>query len=151
MICEVIKKYGNNDSTIELLCKELKQHISKEECESLSKHIYEESQGQHFDEDFAKYQVSKMYYEEDGVKYYGPYWGDVNMLYMQIKKRLLYSYNKWDFMVTLNMIKSDNYMLLKTWFPDADDKELLNKMIDLAVNWLNDEDNQEGKIWRYFK
>ena len=74
MICKVIKKYGVNDSTIDLICEELKKHISEEECESLAKSIYEQSQGPHFDEDLAKWQVSKMYYEKDGIKHYAPYW-----------------------------------------------------------------------------
>lgn len=51
------------------------------------------------------------------------------------------------------MIKSDNYPLLKQWFPEADMKELQEKIIDLTINWLNDEDNPYGdtKIWSYFR
>ena len=153
MICQVIKKYGSNESTINLLCDKIKQYVPEDEQELLSKNIYESIQGPHFDEDFAKCQMRKMYYEEDGVKYYAPYWGDISGIYLQHKKKLVHPYNKWDFMVTLNMIKSDNYILLKQWFPEADDKELLDKMIELTINWLNDEDNPygDGKIWGYFK
>lgn len=153
MICEIIKKYGNNESTLDLLCEELKHHVPEEEFELLAKEIYESAQGPHFDEDFAKCQVSKMYYEEDGVKHFGPYWNDITPLYVMAKKKLAYPYNKWDFMVTLNMIKSDNYVLLREWFPEADEKEIQNKIVELAVNWLNDEDNPYGdsKVWGYFK
>jgi len=49
------------------------------------------------------------------------------------------------------MIKSDMINLLKEWFPDATEEELDSKIIDLAVNWLNDEDYGESKIWCYFK
>lgn len=151
MICKVIKKYGSNDSTIDLLCEELKKHISKEECESLAKSIYEQSQGTHFDEDFAKWQISKMYYEEDGIKHYAPYWADITPIYVNAKRRINGNYNKWDFMVALNMIKSDNYLLLKEWFPN--EKDLQDKIIDMTVNWLNDEDNPYGdsKVWGYFR
>ena len=152
MICKIIKKYGNNESTIDLLCEELKHHVPEEEYESLAKKIYEAAQGPHFDEDFAHCQIKKMYYEEDGIKHYGPYWADITPIYVQAKKRLVYPYNKWDFMVALNMIKSDNYPLLKEWFPEANEKELQEKIIDLTINWLNDEDNPYGdsKVWGYF-
>lgn len=42
--------------------------------------------------------------------------------------------------------------LLKEWFPDDSDKMLEQKMVQLAVNWINDEDNPygESKIWCYF-
>ena len=94
-----------------------------------------------------------MYYVENDIKHYGPYWNDITPIFMQAKKRLISPYNKWDFMVALNMIKSDNYLLLKEWFPEANEKEIQEKIIDLTVNWLNDEDNPYGdsKVWGYFK
>ena len=54
-------------------------------------------------------------------------------------------------MVALNMIKSDNWLLLKEWFPD--EKDLQDKIIDMTINWLNDEDNPYGdsKVWGYFR
>lgn len=45
----------------------------------------------------------------------------------------------------------DMINLLKEWFPEATEEELDSKIIDLAVNWLNDEDYGESKIWCYFK
>lgn len=151
MICKIIKKYSNNESTIDLLCEKLKCYVPEEEYESLAKEIYESAQGPHFDEDFAKCQISKMYYEEDGIRHYAPYWSDISPLYMQAKKKLMYPYNKWDFEVALNMIKSDNYPLLKEWFPD--EKDLMGRILELTINWLNDEDNPYGdsKVWGYFK
>lgn len=73
-------------------------------------------------------------------------------LYAQNKRKLIFPYNKWDFEVTLNMICSDMLPLLKEWFPDDSDKMLEQKMVQLAVNWINDEDNPygESKIWCYF-
>lgn len=153
MICNIIKKYANNESTIDLLCEEIKHHVPEEEYESLAKKIYEESQGPHFDEEFAMWQIKKMYYEKDGVKHYAPYWDDINSIYTTAKKKLTYPYNKWDFMVALNMIKSDNCILLHEWFPEATEKELQEKLVEMTINWLNDEDNPYGdsKVWGYFK
>ena len=78
-----------------------------------------------------------MYYEENGMKYYAPYWNDITLIYTQVKRRIPQSYTKWDFEVALNMIKSDNYLLLKSWFPD----DVQDKVVEMTVNWLNDEDN----------
>lgn len=155
MICikDIIKKYGNSTSTVDLLSDKLKEFVPESEYEDLAKDIYESSQGKHFDEDFANEQISKMYYEEGGMKHYAPYWNDVTPLYAANKRKLTQPYNKWDFEVALNMIKSDNCPLLKVWFPDADEKELQEKIVELTINWLNDDDNPYGdtKIWSYFR
>ena len=50
MIKEVIEKYGINDSTVNSLVDMLEKCLSKEECEELSKQIYESTQEHHFDE-----------------------------------------------------------------------------------------------------
>lgn len=50
-------------------------------------------------------------------------------------------YNQWDFAVVLNMVYSDNYNLMKKWFADDSEEQLMDKMVDLAVNWLRDDDN----------
>lgn len=151
MIYDLIKKYGSSDETIKILCKELCEHLPEEEYEELAKSLYESTQGKHFDEDFAKRQISKMYYEEGGHKYYAPYWNDTSAYYSINRKKLHDDYNRWDFDVAINMIKSDYYPLLKRWFPD--DKDIMDKIIDLTINWLNDEDNPYGdsKVWCYFR
>ncbi len=145
---DIIKKYGGN---MDILSDTMTQYVPDEELQKLCKMIYESTQGKHFNEEFAKEQVSKMYYEENGHKHYGPFYDDVSVPYSQNKRKLIYPYTKWDFEVTLNMIKSDMINLLKEWFPDATEEELDSKIIDLAVNWLNDEDYGESKIWCYFK
>lgn len=92
-----------------------------------------------------------MYYEENGIRHYAPYWDDLSTIYNTNKRKLIFPYNKWDWEVTMNMIKSDYYPLLKRWFPE--EKDMLDKIIDLTINWLNDEDNPFGdsKIWCYFR
>ena len=151
MIYDIIKKYGSSEETVKILCHALCEHLPEEEYETLAKDIYESTQGKHFDEEFAKRQISKMYYEEDGMRHYAPYWSDVSSYYNVNRKRLHDSYNRWDFEVAMNMIKSDYCPLLKKWFPE--EKDMLDKIIDLTINWLNDEDNPYGdsKIWCYFR
>lgn len=149
MIRHILEKYGSSDATIDLLVSELENHLSEEECEELSKKIYESTQGQHFDECFAKKQISKMYYTDADGRHYAPYWEDISAIYNMNKRRLNKDYNRWDFEVTMNMIKSDMYPLLREWFPD--EKDYRDKIIELSVNWLNDEDYPDHKIWTYFK
>lgn len=149
MIRKLIQQYGASSETINVLIKALEDHLSKEECEDLAKDIYESTQGHHFDECFAKAQISKMFYTDSEGKHYAPYWDDITSIYNIHKKRLINDYNKWDFMVTMNMIKSDMYPLLKEWFPD--EKDLKDKIIELSINWLNDEDYPDCKIWNYFR
>ncbi len=149
MIKELIEKYGTNEDIIDILINVLEQNISKEECEELSKKIYESTQGHHFDECFAKKQIAKMYYTDGEGKHYAPYWDDILPIYSMYKRKLNKDYNRWDFEVTMNMIKSDYYPLLREWFPDV--KNLNDKIIELTINWLNDEDYPDHKIWNYFR
>ena len=151
MIYDLVKKYGGTEDTMKVLAEALEEHLSKEDYEELSKQIYESTQGKHFDEAFAKKQISKMYYEENGVRHYAPYWEGLSTIYSANKRKLEFPYNRWDWEVTMNMIKSDYCPLLKRWFPD--EKDMIDKIIDLTINWLNDEDNPfgESKIWCYFR
>ena len=156
-IGKIIKEYGNKRDEIavlhsmEKLATYIKDTLSEEEYEKAAKEVYEELNGKHFDEQFAKEQVEKMYYTYQGQTYYAPYWDEhtVERLYNQYRRQIPSQYNKWDFYVTLNMIKSDNCPLLKKWFPNEDHSD---KIVELTINWLNDSDNPYGdsKIWSYF-
>lgn len=151
MIYDILKQYGSGDEVLKLLSNKLCKYLPDEEHIKVAKELYEASQGKHFDECFAKEQERHMYYEDNGRKIYAPYWDDTTSIYNQYKRRISSAYNKWDFDVTMNMIKSDYYPLLKRWFPE--EKDLDEKIIELTVNWLNDDDNPFGdsKIWCYFK
>lgn len=51
------------------------------------------------------------------------------------------------------MTHSDNITLLRQWFKDGDPEETNEKIIDLAVNWLKDDDAPQKpgeRIWGYF-
>lgn len=94
-----------------------------------------------------------MYYVKGNEKHYGPFIlkDKVSKEYNNIRNNIK-NYNQWDFYVTVQMIYSDNYTLLRSWFPNISDEELCEKVFQMAVNWLDDEDNPFGnkKIWCYF-
>lgn len=125
-----------------------------DEYKSLMKTIYADMMGGHYNMEFAKEQISKIYYTEDAVKHYGPFWTDEKMhhAYEAAKNAIPSSYNEWDFWVTLSMIKSDFNCLLDDWFPETGEEQLLSYMIDLSINFLNDDDapHPKTKIWSYF-
>ena len=74
----------------------------------------------------------------------------IEEVYEGVKDEIL-DYNLWDFAVTMNMLASDNWCLLDRWFPGITDKERNVKLVEMAVNWLLDEDakHPDAKIWHY--
>ena len=116
--------------------------------------MYGQMSGCHYNEDFAKEDVAKMYYTDaSGNKKSAPYWTDeqVREVYSAVRDRIPSDYNEWDFYVTLNMMKADNCTMLREWFPEAGADDMEGKLVEMAINWLNDGDNPYGgaKIWRY--
>ena len=73
-------------------------------------------------------------------------------MYAAYKSKLAESNTFWDFYVALNMTKSDNCNLFRSWWPDADEAVLTQKVAEATVNWMDDEDNPlgEGRVWNYF-
>lgn len=121
---------------------------------NLLKHTYCAMNGGHFNEEFAKWQVEQMYYiDKDGNKHHAPYWNEDAMktVYNREKGNIPSVYNYYDFCVTMNMLKSDNYCMLKKWTPNATEDQLDMMVSDMAVNYLNDPDAPypTEKIWRY--
>lgn len=109
----------------------------------------------HYNEEFALEDVKHMYYVQNGNKVFAPYWdmNKVSKIYDSFKGNnpILDTYNLYDFYVTLNMIKSDNYKLYKSRFKNYSENELDNLFVEDAINWLDDSDNPfgESKIWEY--
>ena len=115
--------------------------------------MYYSVNGGHFDKAFAEDAISRFYYVDlNGVKHQAPYWteSEVRALYDGVRSKIP-AYNFHDFEVTLNMVKSDNCNKLRRWFPQITDKDMVNKLVDEAINYLDDEDNPYGteKIWKY--
>lgn len=138
---------------IMLLSKVIDNHV-EDHIEKLEKKIAGIKNDYHFDAETAEKCVSKMYYDENGKKF-APYWplDIVKQIYdsYKAKEEILRIYNLYDFYVTLNMIKSDNYKLYKKRFDGYSDSQLDNLFIEDAINWLDDKDNPYGehKIWKY--
>lgn len=127
-------------------------NLPEEDKELLTKKVYYLLNGGHYDEEFAKAAVAKMYYLDGKEKVYAPYWmqGEIEKLYNQVKNEID-DYNLWDFYVTMNMIMSDNYPLLIKRYPESSKDEKTNIILEDSINYLNDEDNPFGteKIWGY--
>ena len=106
----------------------------------------------HYNEDMALCDVEKMYYEDSGgSKHYAPYLTApaVKEEYNKIASKIN-EYNEWDFYVTLHMIVSDYHNLMERWFPEDSQEERIEKYVELAVNWLDDDDWPENdRIWAY--
>lgn len=156
---ELINKYVSDTDTKQMqqITCIVSDFIEKEDCDTkniLLKKVFGVVGKGHFDENFAKHQISDMYYvDTSGVKHYAPYWtdGDLRTIYEPLKEQVK-PYNFYDFMVVMNMMGSDQILKLKKWFPDATQDELLDKLVEESINWLNDEDNPFGdtKAWSYF-
>lgn len=136
-----------------ILSDAIEEYVPEKQKDILKTKVYYSTNGGHFDRDFADSAISRFYFvEPNGVKRQAPYWveADVRTLYEPVKSKIP-AYNFYDFEVTLNMIKSDNYNKLKKWFPSVTEEELQTKLVEEAVNYLDDLDNPYGseKIWRY--
>lgn len=139
--------------TTKILSDAIEQYVPDKQKEAIKTKVYYSSFGGHFNRDFADAAISKFYYVDlNGVKHEAPYWteSEVKEVYETVKKKIP-DYNFYDFEVTLNMVKSDNCNKLKTWFPEASKEELLEKLVEEAVNYLDDADNPFGteKVWKY--
>lgn len=155
---ELTKKYSKDNGedsmwkTVAIVSKAVEESMPEKERESLMRNIYSVIADHHYNEQFAREDIAKMYYtDKSGEKQYGPYWSeeDLSELYEQYHDDIPH-YNKWDFAVTMTMIKSDMCPLLKSWFPSASESDMTEKLVELSLNWLRDEDyNSSTKIWDY--
>ena len=159
-LLQFIKKYGEGKGeammwkSVEIISDALDKHMYEATRTALTRRLYGEMAGGHYDESFAKEDVKKMYYTDtDGQKKYAPYWTDEQgrEVYNSVKAEVPKAYNFWDFYVALQMIKSDNCPLMRKWFPDATPEDMDKKFVELTLNWLKDEDNPFGseKVWGY--
>jgi len=136
-----------------ILSDAIEEFVPEKQKDVLKTKVYYGTNGGHFNRDFADKVIAKFYYiDTTGVKHQAPYWTEpeVKLIYDKVKGNIP-NYNFYDFEVTLNMVKSDNCNKLKKWFPQASNEELLDKLVEEAVNYLDDADNPYGneKIWKY--
>lgn len=107
---------------------------------------HETMYGPHFNEECALKAVSKME-NEDGSR--GEHWSleettsIANQYGINLKGE---KYNKYDWYVALNMIRSDYYRAVVT----MTSSDHIKYFVELAKAWLNDKDIEEGKMWYYY-
>ncbi len=108
---------------------------------------YEKMYGPHFNEECAHKAVKKME-NEDGTK--GPRWSveEAERIAAQYGVNLKSEkFNKYDWFVALNMIRSDFYRAVVNMTGTDNPKHF----VELTKAWLNDKDIESGKMWFYFK
>lgn len=108
---------------------------------------YERMYGPHFNEECAMKAVKYME-NEDGTK--GPRWSVeeaervANQYGITFKSE---KFNKYDWFVALNMIRSDFYRAVV----NMTGSDNIKHFVELTKAWLNDKDIEDGKMWFYFK
>lgn len=108
---------------------------------------YERMYGPHFNEECAHKAVKKME-NEDGTK--GPCWSveEAERVAAQYGVNLKgEKFNKYDWFVALNMVRSDFYRAVVNMTGNDNVKHF----VELTKAWLNDKDIESGKMWFYFK
>jgi hypothetical protein len=86
--------------------------------------------------------------------HHAPHWTEAQYkeVYEASKAKLKNAnYTCWDMAVTLEMMWTDNVCMLREWWPNATPAELDGKVVDMALNYLNDDDDADGKIWKRFE
>ena len=118
------------------------------------KDTYADMCGKHYNENFAMWQIEQMHFKDKkGEVHHAPHWtkDQYKSAYESIKSKLKNpSYNMWDFAVTLEMLYSDNICMYREWWADATNEILEKKVVEASVNYLNDDDDADGKIWKRF-
>ena len=108
---------------------------------------HEHSYGPHFNEECAHKAVKHME-NEDGTK--GPRWTveEAEKIAQQYGVNIhTEKFNKYDWFVALNMIRSDFYRAVV----NMTGSDNVKHFVELTKAWLNDKDIEEGKMWFYFK
>lgn len=156
---ELTKKYsaGKGEEmmwkTLSLVSDAVENSMSQCDRKALIRKVYCSMSSGHYNEEFAREDIEAMFFtDKDDNQRHAPYWPmpSIEEIYESVKDEIL-DYNIWDFAVTMNMLASDNWCLLGRWFPGITEKERNAKLVEMAVNWLLDEDARwpDSKIWHY--
>ena len=156
---ELTKNYGTGKgedmmwTTTRLVSQAVEESMDKDSRHKLLRSIYGKLSDGHYNEEYAMEDVAQMYYKDrHGDRHYAPYWSvpTVMEIYSNVKDEIP-AYNEWDFFVVVNMIKSDDYTMLERWYPGLTSEQYDEKIVEMSLNWLKDEDNPYGdsKIWSY--
>ena len=156
---DLIKKYGTGKGegmmwkAVSVISDAVDSYMPEEEKDSLVRKVYGEMSDGHYNEEFAREDIKRMYYtDKEGNKHYGPYWTDDELmtLYRRYKNEIP-GYNCWDWSVVMTMAKSDMYPIITAWFPELTEDGVNEKLVQYSINWLKDPDSPYGqsKVWGY--
>lgn len=157
---EMIETYGKGRGegkmweSVAVISDAVEKDMDAEAKKHLMRKVYCVMSGGHYNEEFAHEDVAKMHYKDaSGKVHKAPFLTEekVASVYEKVKANIP-AYNMWDFYVVMNMVIADNANMLALWFPDATETQKEKHYIELALNWLNDDDNPYGKekAWKYF-
>ena len=117
--------------------------------------FHEHIRGCHFDEMYARYQVSSMYHtKQNNVVCRGEIYTieEAKRIYEKYVRGIDASNTYWDVYVAINAQFHDYAKLYTDWHSNISREELNDKIIASAINfWFKDEDAGKGKVWNYFK
>lgn len=110
-----------------------------------------ESEGEHFNESYAKYLVANMYHFSNGKKHIGEKFdmSRTKEIYEQYKSIIPHGVTCADVYVALNSQYHDFSRLFKSWFGDNVEHQIIESAI---LFWFKDDDYMNNhKLWDYFK
>lgn len=117
--------------------------------------LHESIKGAHFDEEYAKWQVSTMHHTADNGKVCK---GEIynydcaKNVFDKYVRNINSSITVWDVYVAINAQYRDYVRLYSEWFRNINKNELDNKIIESAITfYFKDEDSGSTKTWNYFK
>jgi hypothetical protein len=117
--------------------------------------LHESIKGAHFDEEYAKWQVSTMYHAADNGKICK---GEIynydcaKNVFDKYVHNINSSITVWDVYVAINAQYHDYIRLYSEWFRNINKNELYNKIIESAITfYFKDGDSGSTKTWNYFK
>lgn len=117
--------------------------------------LHESIKGAHFDEEYAKWQVSTMHHTADNGKVCK---GEIynydcaKNVFDKYVRNINSSITVWDVYVAINAQYHDYIRLYSEWFRNINKNELDNKIIESAITfYFKDEDSGNTKTWNYFK
>jgi len=155
-IHNLIKRYGSGKGehvmwdAIKAISEYVEENCEDEQCECMKRKLYAMMNGNHYNDDFAKCRIEKLYsVDADGNEHYAPYWSDdeIESIFEDVKSLIPMPYNVYDFAVAMNMVKSDYGNLFTSWFGGNADK----RIVEFVIAYLNDPDADDGKIWRLYE
>ena len=144
--------FASIDLVSDMLEKAVEKHPDlKEAYWMFMREQHEAMAGHHFNEPYAKWQVSQMHHKgDDGMEYRGEHWPveATNSVLSKYRSKVPNEYNEWDCYVALNATYHDYCAWAKRKFAERAEEEIIEMAV---VFWFLDEDwHDKAKVWDYF-